>query len=340
MRGMVILTLLVVALVLLVTRPPEEDKDGKPASPRRHRLWAVVMLLAALVLGKAWITVPRATVAAMYDPVHGGIQPYDLGEGWHLVPPWATVNYFTTRTQVYTMSHLPGESSQGNEDAIQCQTQEGLGLNIESTVLFHIQAGDANKLWRAVGPNYVQVVVRPLVREAARVIISEYPIMSVYSNAPDRTEGKPGIDYYPGRRQEVEDRIFQRLQARLAEKGVTLERFLLRNVDYQQPGFEQAIVSKQVAQQTIVTQQYEAEVQQIRAQANVLRAEGDAEAIRLKASALRVQPKIVQWEMVDKLPADIEVILLPDKAIPMLDTRDGLTAAAPAPAPRPAPPAQ
>jgi regulator of protease activity HflC (stomatin/prohibitin superfamily) len=319
----------------------EPGEGKKPVPERRGRIWAVVLILVALFLGKSWITVPRATVAALYDPLHGGIQPYDLREGWHLVPPWATVNYFSVRTQVYTMSHLSGESSQGHEDAIQCQTAEGLGLNIESTVLFHIQPGDANKLWKAVGPNYVAVVVRPLVREAARVIVAEYPIMSVYSNASDKTEGKPGIDFYPGRRQEVETRIFERLRDNLTAKGITLERFLLRNVDYQQPEFERAIVDKQVAQQRIVTQQYEAEVQQIRAQANVLRAEGDAEAIRLKASALRVQPKIVQWEMVDKLPQDIEVILLPDKAIPMLDTRDALTATpaprppAPAPAPRP-----
>ena len=111
-------------------------------------------------------------------------------------------------------------------------------------------------------------------------------------------------------------------------------------MDYQQPEFEAAIVAKRVAQQRIVTQQYEAEIQQIRAQANILRAEGDAEAIRLKASALRVQPKIVQWEMVDKLPADIDVVLLPDQAIPMINTGEGLapvTLPRAAPVPPPAP---
>lgn len=326
MRGLVVFELIAVGILLLRLRRKPTAGEGK----EDQRLWlGAGLVVLGLALGKCWIEVPPATVAAVYDPLRGGIQPTDRTEGWHLVPPWATVKYFSVRTQSYTMSALPREAATGSEDAITCQTQEGLSLNIEASVLFHISPGDANRLWKAVGPDYVRVVVRPNAREATRIVISEYPIMSVYSNAEPGSEGVAGVDYYPGKRQEVEDRIRERLGQRLKEKGVTLERLLLRNVDYMQQDFEKAIVEKQVAQQRIVTQQYEAEIQKIRAQANVVRAQGDAEAIGMKAAALRVQPKVIEWELVEKLPPTIDVVILPDKVMPLVNLEGGTAPAAP-----------
>jgi prohibitin 2 len=327
MKGLILLEMIAAGVALYaLAGAPRKDKAAGPM-----RGIGVGLIVATLVLGRCWITVPAASVAAIYNPLAGGIQNFDIGEGWHLVAPWTQVRYFSIRTQAYTMSSLERETNSQAEDAITSQTKEGLALNIDATVLFHISPGDANKLWRAVGPNYVAVIVRPNVREAVRNVVSQYPVMSVYSNAPASAEGTAGIDFFPGKRQEVADQVFARLAPVLKEKGVTLERFLLRNVDYTNPEFEASIVQKQVAQQNIVTQQYEAEIQRVRAQANIVRAQGDAEAIRLKGAALRVQPKVVQWEMIQKLPDDLEVVILPDRSMPMVDLRDY---AAPTPAPQ------
>ena len=318
MKGLILLEMLGIGVALLAVAGARPK--GQPTGGLRGV--GIALILAAFVLVRCWITVPPATVAAIYNPLAGGIQSFDIGEGWHLIAPWTQVKLFSVRTQAYTMSSLERETSSQVEDAILSQTKEGLALNIDATVLFHIQAGDANKLWRNVGPNYVAVVVRPNVREAVRNLVSQYPVMSVYSNAPASAEGTAGIDFFPGKRQEVANQVFARLAPALKDKGVTLERFLLRNVDYTNPEFEASIVQKQVAQQNVVTQQYEAEIQRVRAQANIVRAEGDAESIRLKAGALRIQPKVVQWEMVQKLPDDLEVVILPGKSMPMVDLRE------------------
>jgi regulator of protease activity HflC (stomatin/prohibitin superfamily) len=316
MKGIVILELLGFGIWLLLRKAPQAAGQA----PRRGlRVLGLVLVIAGVLLPRMWITVPAASVAAMYDPLAGGIQPYDILEGWALVPPWATVRYFSVRTQNYTMGGTAQEGTGVRDDAIVCQTNEGLSLGIDATVLFQIAPGDAHKLWKAVGPNYISVIVRPQVREATRIIISEYPIMSVYSNAPPDTGGVANVDFYPGKRQEVEDKIFQRLQAHLADKGISLQRFLLRNVDYMQKEFETAVVAKQVAQQNIVTQSYEAEVQRIRAQANIVRAEGDSEAIRLKANALRINRAVIKWEFIQKMPDDMDVVILPDRVMPLID---------------------
>ncbi len=319
MKGILILELIGFGLWLLLS------KSSDPAR-KSHRLLGLLMVIAALLLPRMWVQVPAATVAAVYDPLRGGIQPYDILEGWTLVAPWATVRSFSVRTQNYTMGGTTQEGTGVRDDAIVCQTSEGLSVGIDATVLYQIAPGDAHKLWKAVGPNFISIIIRPQVREATRIIISEYPIMSVYSNAPPETGGVANVDFYPGKRQEVEDRIFQRLQIHLADKGISLQRFLLRNVDYMQKEFEKAVVDKQVAQQNIVTQSYEADIQRIRAQANIVRAEGDSEAIRLKANALRVNPAVIKWEFIEKLPDDIDVVILPDRVMPLVDLGESGTA--------------
>jgi len=313
MRELILAYLFIIGALLILLR-----QRGR-AEARRNTVVGLVLLGAALVLTKSWIEVPPATVAALYDPLRGGIQPYDLGEGWHLVPPWATVRYFSVRIQNYTMSSQAEDPRGGQDEAIVCQTNEGLTVAVDATVLFHISPGDANKLWKAVGPRYVDVIVRPNVREATRIVVAQYPIMSVYSNAPATAAGVSGVDFFPGKRQEVADKIRDRLAERLKEKGITLDYFLLRNVDFMDKNFEQAIVAKQVAQQHVITQQYEAEVQRIRAMANIKRAEGDAESIRLRAQALRVNPAVIKWEFIKNLPDDIDVVILPDRVMPLVN---------------------
>ncbi|MCX7599072.1 MAG: prohibitin family protein [Armatimonadetes bacterium] len=325
MRELVLAYLFIIGALLILLR------QRGAAEGRRNTTVGLLLIATALVLTKAWIEVPPATVAALYDPLRGGIQPYDLGEGWHIVPPWATVRYFSVRIQNYTMSSQVEDPRGGQDESIVCQTSEGLSVSVDASVLFHISPGDANRLWKAVGPRYVDVIVRPNAREATRIVIAQYPIMSVYSNAPATAAGVSGVDFFPGKRQEVADRIRDRLAERLKEKGITLDYFLLRNVDFIDKNFEQAIVAKQVAQQRIITQQYEAEVQRIRAMANIKRAEGDAESIRLRAQALRVNPAVIRWEFVKKLPDDVEVVILPDRVMPLVNLPESLATEAPLP---------
>ena len=144
MKALVVLLLLAIGVLALVLPPAGEKPAARAAFTRKLRGWLLILL--SVFLMRAWIAVPRATVAAVYDPIRGGIQPYDLREGWHIMPPWVSLAFFSVRTQAYTMSALKSEASVSQEDAILCQTAEGLSLNIESTVLFHISPGDANRL--------------------------------------------------------------------------------------------------------------------------------------------------------------------------------------------------
>ncbi len=284
----------------------------------------VLGLLAVLLLSRMWVEVPPGHVGVKFDPFAGGIQERELGEGWRLVLPWQTVQLFNVRTQQYTMSSARDEAT-GTDDAMTCQTREGLKVKVDVTVLFRISGEGADRLWRSVGPNYVNTIVRPATRNVVRLVVARYGIMEVYSNAPETltAASQQGIVPYVGKRQQVENEIYAELKPKLEEKGITLERVLLRNVAYESQEFERAIVAKQVAQQAVITQQYRLRIAEIQAQAQVERAKGMAEAIRLRGQALRQNSAVVGLEFVQKLPSDVEVRILPGGTVMMMSTSAG-----------------
>ncbi|HLJ53508.1 MAG TPA: SPFH domain-containing protein, partial [Chthonomonadaceae bacterium] len=87
-----------------------------------------------LFLNDCFLTVPPAHVAAVYDPLRGGVQRDVLPEGFHVVMPWWQTQQFTQQTQEYTMSgstQAPGGDEQSQSDeSIRCQTNEGLNVQI------------------------------------------------------------------------------------------------------------------------------------------------------------------------------------------------------------------
>jgi prohibitin 2 len=292
-------------------------------------LGVVVGLLVVILLSLAWVEVAPAETMAIYDPARGGIQTRDFSEGWHMVPPWVTKQYFSKRLQEYTMSIMRGEGAVAGDDSMQCQTKEGLQIKVDCTSVFRIPIQGAHTLWRNVGPDYIGRVVRPSTRNVVRLVIANYGIMEVYSNASKDYLGQPGVDFYIGRRKQIEQEIEQTLRKQYADKGLELVMFLLRNVAYDSPQYENSIVMKQIAQQAVTTQQYQAEAAKIRAQARIVRAEGEAKAIQLKAEALRIDPRVVSLEWVEQLNPE-EVVIFPKGGIvPFVQLPGGRTGTMP-----------
>jgi regulator of protease activity HflC (stomatin/prohibitin superfamily) len=300
-----------------------------PFRPGRLFLGVVLGFFVSSMFERVWVEVPVGSVGVPFDPLAGGIQQRELKPGWHLLKPWQTMQLFTTHTQAYNLVGKRDEAGT-NEDSMACQTSEGLRILVDVTVLFHIDPDGAAQLWRSVGADYGSTIVRPSVRNVARSVVSRYSIMEVYSNA-DKASSEPagGVISFRGRRQQVEDEMDKDLTPMLAAKGISLERVLLRSVHYDSADFEKAIVAKQVAQQTVLTQNYRLKIAQIQAESKVELAKGQAEAIRLRGQALHNQQGVVGLEFVQKLPSQVDVRILPSGAILMVNPGEGSPAVTP-----------
>jgi regulator of protease activity HflC (stomatin/prohibitin superfamily) len=300
----VIVGVLVAVLFLLLSVKVDTSAERPRTVLRNPGLLILgigVTVFAAAFANRCFLTVPAAYVATVYDPLRGGVQPTELPEGFHFVLPWWKTELWRVQTQEYTMSAIRSEGAVIGDDSIHCQTNEGLGLNLDVTVLFHIDPKDAHALWQKVGEDYQRVLVRPYARNVIRMVVAKYSV----------------VDVYGPKRQQIEQEITESMRQAFAEKGIALESVLLRNVEFANPEFAQAITEKQVAEQQIRTEEQNLRRAQIEKQTMIAQAKGEAEAIQRRGETLRQNPEVVQYELVQKIAPNVRALYLPPNYLPV-----------------------
>ena len=300
----VIVGVLVAVLFLLLSVKVDTSAERPRTVLRNPGLLILgigVTVFAAAFANRCFLTVPAAYVATVYDPLRGGVQPTELPEGFHFVLPWWKTELWRVQTQEYTMSAIRSEGAVIGDDSIHCQTNEGLGLNLDVTVLFHIDPKDAHALWQKVGEDYQRVLVRPYARNVIRMVVAKYSV----------------VDVYGAKRQQIEQEITESMRQAFAEKGIALESVLLRNVEFANPEFAQAITEKQVAEQQIRTEEQNLRRAQIEKQTMIAQAKGEAEAIQRRGETLRQNPEVVQYELVQKIAPNVRALYLPPNYLPV-----------------------
>lgn len=296
------------AIMLRLSIRFETHPGSRPAITQTVRSPALLALTCGLaplwlVCGlRCLVTVPAAHVAAIYDPMRGGVQARVLPEGFHVLLPWWSVQVFSQQTQEYTMSSTRTEGAVLGDDSIRCQTNEGLNVQIDCTVLFHVDPHGANDVWRKLGDDYVRLIVRPYAQNILRMVVARYSVEDVYA----------------GRRKLVETEVSDAMRPRFAEKGLVLEQLLIRNVQYGNPAFADAISAKQVAQQQVQTERARLQRASIEKQTIIAEATGEAQAIMKRGATLRENPEVVQYELVQKVAPRLKSLYLPASSLPVL----------------------
>lgn len=144
----------------------------------------------------------------------GKVRDSELRSGFHLVIPLAKVTKMSIRTEEYTMSIAQGEGVRYGADAITSLTKEGLNLDLDMTVLYRIDEEKASDIYREVGLNYDEKIIRPTIRTSIRDVIAQYEAKDIYSEKREEASGK----------------ITEALNGDLNERGIIIENVLLRNV--------------------------------------------------------------------------------------------------------------
>jgi regulator of protease activity HflC (stomatin/prohibitin superfamily) len=119
------------------------------------------------------------------------------------------------------------------------------------------------------------------------------------------------LDIYGKRRHELQQQAFSRVQALLARDGVIGEDLLLRDVVYTKE-FEKTLVATMVAEQQVQESAYEVQQAELRAQAQVIEAQGEAQALDLVNRAIRDQPLLLQYLWIKSLPERVKVVVVPN----------------------------
>lgn len=228
-----------------------------------------VFILFFILFRSVVAFVPPGYVGVIYD--RGvGVLGQSRKEGITIVIPfWQTVELFDARIQEYTMTAVQDEGAVIGDDSLDAPTSDGQTVKVDATVLFRIDQDKVPELYKTVGKDYINKLVRPISRSQIRMVISRYTAPSIYSE----------------NRQKAEDTMTQEIRDLLKDKNIIVDRVLLRSVNFS-PEYSKAIEDKVIAEQHIKQAEYEVLEASQHAQAKIQEAKGFAEAQALQKQTL------------------------------------------------------
>ncbi len=173
----------------------------------------IFLIIILIVIFSGMVVIVPAGETGVYH-LFGKVKDQELHSGFHFKNPLASVTKMSIRTEEYTMSITKGEGQIKGADAIQALTKEGLRVDLDITVLYHLKEDKASDIYKNVGLDYVSKIIRPNIRSGIREVVALYQAKDIYSE----------------KRQEAAQNILKKLKEEIEPRGIIIEDVLLRNV--------------------------------------------------------------------------------------------------------------
>ena len=243
-------------------------KKLKDMSVGQISLLALLALLALITVFSSFYTIKSTErgVLSTFGKISSGV----IENGLHVKIPFI---------QTVKKVNVQQKKFDGTENSY---TRDVQTSEVQYTINYDLVRENVNNLIRNVGDDYHNRIVVPFIRSAMKQAFGNFAATEIVEN-----------------RDAVRREIESMLRRTLDSNYFLNIQFQLVNIDFDDD-FENAIKEKQVAEQQAlkaknVTIQIEEQAKQTK-----IRAEADAEAIRIKAKALESNPKLVEYEAVQK----------------------------------------
>jgi prohibitin 1 len=202
-------------------------------------------------------------VLTLFGRVTGEVLP----EGIHVVSPFKTNNEMSIRTQEI-------------KESASVPSSEGLVMNLDTSLIFHVDPVKASDVYQKIGPNYQSVLIEPNLRAAIREATASHSANALYT----------------GEREMVAKQIFDQLAGLLGQRGFVVESILLR--DIQLPAtLKSSIESKQQAEQEALAMSFRLQKETQEAQRKRIEAGGIRDFQQIVAQG--ISPQLLEWKGIE-----------------------------------------
>lgn len=199
--------------------------------PRYVEVQARIAGLSSLALGAGVVLLVLSSVTIIpaghvgVQVLFGKVKEQPLTEGIQLINPFVNVQEMSVRTETYTMSATANEGQVRGDDSIQALSADGLSMPLDITVVFRLVGADAPRVYRDIGADFVEKIIRPSSRTAVREAIAGFTAQEAYSTKREQLPLK------------MQDLLIQRVKALLEQRdtfkgatGVVVEQVMLRKI--------------------------------------------------------------------------------------------------------------
>ena len=239
--------------------------DANPSPVFRLFGLAVVAFLIVILLFSSITKVGSGHVGVLtlFGRVTGEILP----EGIHLINPFKSSTEMSIRTQEI-------------KESASVPSAEGLVMNLDTSLIYHLDPAKAAEVYQKIGPNYLVVFIEPNLRAAIREATASHTANALYS----------------GERELVAKQIRDQLTALLGQRGILVESILLR--DIQLPlTLKTSIETKQQAEQEALAMNFRLQKEKQEAERKRIEAAGIRDFQQIVAQGISAQ--LLEWKGIE-----------------------------------------
>lgn len=216
------------------------------------------IVLLIIFISKSTVTIGSGEAGVLYKTFGGGVVTDEppLSEGFHLVAPWNRVFVYEVRQQSL-------------EETMTVLSSNGLEIRVDASTWFQPDYEDLGKLHREKGEAYIQRLLQPAIRSAARAVVGRYNPEQLYAS----------------KREAIQKEILEETRILLKNQYVQVNEVLVRDVALP-PNIKDAIERKLRQEQESLEYEFRLTKAEQEAERQRIDAEGKARANEILNASL------------------------------------------------------
>ena len=229
----------------------------------------ITAIILIILLAKSAVTIGSGEAGVLYETFDEGVVTDEppLGEGFHFIAPWNKVFVYEVRQQELF-------------EKMKVLSSNGLEIQIDASAWYEPVYKDLGNLHQSLGQDYLQRVIQPAIRSAARSVVGRYTPEQLYSSKRDA----------------IQDEIFAETKRILEKQYVQLNEVLVRDVTFPNT-IKEAIERKLKQEQESLEYEFRLVTASKEAEKVIIEAQGKAESNRILSASLT--DKILQDKGID-----------------------------------------
>jgi regulator of protease activity HflC (stomatin/prohibitin superfamily) len=250
---------------------------------------ALIVVAVLLILVSCTVVIPAGHVGVQV--MFGRVKPAALTEGIQIINPLVDVVEMSVRTETYTMSATATEGQVRGDDAIQALSSDGLLMPLDITVAFRLVGSDAPRVYRDLGADYVDKIIRPASRTAVREAIAGFTAQEAYST---KREALP---------QKMHELLTERMRSLLEQRedfrgatGFIVDQVMLRKIQLPDK-VKNAIEAKLEASQQAEQMQFVLDKERQEAERKRIEAKGVSDFQTIVSQSINTN--LLQWKGIE-----------------------------------------
>lgn len=249
----------------------------------------VGIVLLIILVAKSSVTINSGHAGVLYETFGNGVVTDEppLGEGFHVIAPWNEVFVYEVRQQELS-------------EKMQALSSNGLEIKLDASAWYQPIGADIAKLHQEKGEDYLQRVIQPAIRSAARSVVGRYTPEQLYSSKRDA----------------IQEEIFEETSKILSKQYIQLNEILVRDVTLP-PTIKDAIERKLRQEQESLEYEFRLEKATKEAEKVRIEAQGKADANQILSASLT--DKILQDKGID---ATLELAKSPNAKVVIVGSGD------------------